>query len=208
MRKIYFILNLSLIIFFITFQIWSVSKVISIEEEVENSPCIMVIDTEDNPDGFRKSIIGYVKDINDNTLSTEYSSCISIHTIGEAIDKNMNLPKKLKRTIYNEGMKVSELDKKFDDGEDTTIIKDAFYLDAECKELEQMLSHKDTSIDLTFDINIPAHNSFNVYTYAENKWTLADKVINNNKNDTIKDDGTITVTFSKLGPVVITTTNM
>lgn len=186
----------------------------------KDAPGIISIGTEEGEDGTSKKIIGYVRDENGSVMSIEYDGCLWVVSLEEALDEESKIPDSLRNLlldIYNDfaegDTKLSEvneeLNKRVADNfgknknADMLVIKDVFYVHAACDELNKHLPPEKTTIDLTFDVDIPTGNYVEVLTYINGEWKLVEKVVNNNENDNEEDDGTLTVTFEELGPTII-----
>jgi len=161
------------------------------------------------PDGNGNEIIGYVKDEDGNILSTEYTSSIIITPIAE-VDTSTRIPKsaaeELKK-VYNDivlgktkfsdypdlNKAVAEAIGQGKDGDDL-VVRDIFDITEVSDTLLKYLPGKGNTIDLTFDLDIPANEFVAVMIYINGQWELATDVINNG-------DGTVTITFEHFSPV-------
>ena len=161
------------------------------------------------PDGNGNEIIGHVKDPNGNILSTEYKSSIIVTPIAE-VNTSKEIPKsaadELKK-VYNdivvEKTKFSNypdlnklVEKEIGQGKngDDLVVRDIFDVTEVSDTLLKYLPGKGNTIDLTFDLDIPADKFVAVMVYKNGQWELMPNVINNG-------DGTVTVTFEHFSPV-------
>ena len=165
------------------------------------------------PDGNGNEIIGYVKDPNGNILSTEYKSSIIITPIAE-VNTSKEIPKsaadELKK-VYNdivlEKTKFSaypDLNQMvvnaFGQGKngDDLVVRDIFDITEVSNTLLKYLPGKGNTIELTFDLDIPAGGFVAAMVYKNGQWELVQKVVDNG-------DGTFTFTFEHFSPVAFLT---
>lgn len=185
----------------------------------KDAPGIISIGDEEGENGA-KNIIGYVLDENGSVMSIEYDGCLWVVSLEEALDEESDISDAVRDLLldtYNdfaEGeTKLSDINEELNNrvadkfGKDTDadklVIKDLFYLYAACEDLNEHLPPEKTTIDLTFDVDIPSGSFVQVLTYVNGEWKLVEKVVNNNENDNEEDDGTLTVTFEDLGLTII-----
>lgn len=161
------------------------------------------------PDADGRPIIGYVKNENGDILSVEYLGSIIITPIAE-VDTSKDISKKAAdelKKVYNnivlgktDFSKHSELNQwvsanlgKGKDGGDL-VVRDIFDITEISDTLLKYLPGQGNTIDLTFDLDVPAGEKVAPMVYINGKWEMAPKVVNNG-------DGTITVTFEHFSPV-------
>ena len=161
------------------------------------------------PDGNGNEIIGYVKDPNGNILSTEYRGSIIITPIAE-VDTSKLIPKSaadelkkvyndivLEKTKFSDYPELNQMvEATLGQGKngDDLVVRDIFDVTEVSDTLLKYLPGKGNTIDLTFDLDIPADKFVAVMVYKNGQWELAPNVINNG-------DGTVTVTFEHFSPV-------
>ena len=166
-----------------------------------------------------EEIVGYVVDENGNQLATVYPGCIYTYSLEDALDQDSKMSDATRKMIvdlYNEfkdgKIKLSEVLPALNDlvaaefGEqnnaDNMILRDLFLCDLSHAECKDWLAKDGTTIDLTFKTDIEKGTFLQVAYYKDGQWHLADKVVNNNDDDNPENDGTVTVTFEDLCPVV------
>ena len=93
---------------------------------------------------------------------------------------------------------VPELAEIVEAGVKEMVVMDLFDVTIVNEELEQHLNKDGHTIELTFDVNVPADQAVYVMVFKENKWQLIESAVNNG-------DGTVTCVFEHFCPVAILT---
>lgn len=189
--------------------------------ENKGAPEILVLGQDENPThGDSKNIIGYAVDKDGNVLHTAYEKCIIVYSLRDILDSDADIPEDIKEqlleiyTSFTSGSaKYSELSDElnaavaaiFGEGKDADmlVIKEIFDVNVHCEGLKDALAPEGTTVDFTFDVDIPAGESVFMLCYKNNEWVMVEKIVNNNENDITEDDGTITVTFENFCPVIL-----
>ena len=156
-----------------------------------------------------KEVIGYIRDVENAILSTEYEDCVVITSISDA-ETSTEIPADAKKTlldVYEElnkpESKLSEICPELNDivakelGEgktaDDLVIRDLFDISEKCEEMLTHLPKDGTYIDLTFDLSIASDEFIVAMVYVDGKWTAVDTTNNG--------DGTITCRFNEICPI-------
>lgn len=164
---------------------------------VENKGAPEIVDTEEN--GLYDGDGDLVHDLEED--------CVDVISIGESVESN-NLSeeeKKLLKDLFEElsdsdtslSVICPELDEIVKDrlgddwNADDLVIRDFFTVKELCDELKE--HKKDGTIKITFDLGIGSDEFITAMVYIDGKWQVV-PVVNNG-------DGTVTVTFTELGPV-------
>lgn len=168
---------------------------------VENKGAPEYVDTEDN--GIYDENGDLVHDIEDD--------CIDIIPIGDVENAN-NLSEEEKKLLQDLFEELSDSDTSLsvicpelddiikdklgdDYNADDLVIRDFFTVEELCDELKEHDSKG--NIKITFDLGIGADDFITAMVYIDGKWQAV-PVVNNG-------DGTVTVTFTELGPVAFMT---
>lgn len=177
----------------------------------EPFPGLVAIDT----DAEGNEIVGYVKDAQGETLSTEYHGCILITPVLDAKKGESYLSDAAEKllvdtyeTLTAEDAKLSVLIPELNDiakdalGENATaddlVIRELFDITAVCDDLIKLLKVDGNTITLTFKMVVPQEAFLTVMTLNDGKWEHVDEVKNN-------DDGTVSVKFNQFCPVLFLT---
>lgn len=189
--------------------------------ENKGAPEILSLGEDENPThGTDGKIIGYAKDENGEIKDTAYHGCLVVYSLRDILDPEVIVPEDVKEQlleIYTDftsgNITPSQLSEAlnaevadiFGEGNnaDMLVIKDIFDISVICEQLKTTLSPKGTTIDLTFDVDIPADGYVAMLAYKNDEWVMVEKIVNNNENDIEEDDGTITVTFEDFCPIVL-----
>lgn len=167
-----------------------------------------------------QEVVGYIVNSADGTkLSTVYPGCLYIISLEEAQDENSKLHHATRQTLIdlynmflNRDIILSEdleelnalVAEEFGEGNnaDNMVLRDLFLMDVTHKECKDWLVKEGTTLDVTFEMDVEAGTFLQVATYIDGKWELVEKVVNHNEDDDLENDGTVTVTFEDLCPVV------
>lgn len=178
----------------------------------EAFPGLVIIEDENG-----NKIIGYVENAQGEVLNTEYHGCILITPVMDAKRGVSYLSEAAEKllvdtyeTLAAPDAKLSVLIPELDDiaksalGETATaddlVIRELVDITAVCEDLIHYLEVDGNTLTLTFKMVVPLETFVTVMTLKDGKWEEAEKVINN-------DDGTVTVKFSQLCPVLFLTGN-
>lgn len=193
---------LSILLVLVTLMAFSFNAMaVDFTVSVENKGAPDIVETEDN--GL------YDKD--GNLVHQIEDDCITVIPFGDVVNSNdlTEDEKKLMQDLYEELSKSDtslsvicpELDdlikeKLGDDyNADDLVIRDFFTVKELCDELQE--KGDDGTIKITFDLGIAADEFITAMVYLDGKWQVV-PVVNNG-------DGTVTVTFTELGPVAFLT---
>lgn len=144
----------------------------------------------ENKDG--KEVVGYVvEDATGEVLSTVYTGCLYVVSLQDAQDPTSDISAAHRNELI-------DLNEKFSKGEinlgDGLVARDLFLADLidDCKD---WLEKPGTSLTITFEMNVAAGTDLQVATFINGQWQFVKKVVINN-------DGTVSVTFEDLCPIV------
>ncbi len=174
------------------------------------SSIIEIIGKEDGRD-----VIGYVEDANGNKLSTEYHDCLVVTSVLEAKRGDTVISKEACDLLIDtyekltaDGAKLSEQVPVLNDiakeafGQSATAdnltVRDVYDFTALCEELNNYLETEGNTLTLKIKMPVDKDTFISVVTLYNSQWMPAQRVVNNN-------DGTISVTFTKLCPVLFVT---
>lgn len=176
----------------------------------EAFPGLVIIEDEEG-----NKIIGYVENAQGEVISTEYHGCILITPVMDAKRhvsflslEAENLLIDTYETLAAPDAKLSVLIPELNDiakealGEhataDNLVIRELIDITAVCEDLIHFLEQDGNTLSLTFKMVVPKEAFVTVMTLKNGKWEEAEEVINN-------DDGTVTVKFGQLCPVLFVT---
>ena len=176
----------------------------------EAFPGLVIIEDEDG-----NKIIGYVENAQGEIVSTEYHGCILITPVMDAkrqvsflSDDAEKLLVDTYETLSAPDARLSVLIPELNDiardalGDyataDNLVIRELIDITAVCQELIDYLAVDGNTLTLTFKMVVPKEAYITVMTLKDGKWEEAEEVINN-------DDGTVSVTFGQLCPVLFLT---
>lgn len=182
---------------------------------VTNGGAPDIVTTDDNG----TQIVGYVTNGEGTVLSTVYPECVYDYSLEDAQDENSNMSdttRKMILDLYNQfvdgDIKLSEVLPALNDlvaaefgkqnNADNMVVRDLFLVDLIHDECKAELAKEGTTVDVTFDVDIEKGTFIQVATYIDGEWQLVEKVVNNNDDEDPENDGTITVTFEDLCPVI------
>lgn len=138
--------------------------------------------------------VGVIKDSAGKELSKEEADCIVITPVAEAeTSKDLSYEEqKVFLAVYKElkekGIEIfPELKNK------NIVVRDLFNISSDCDKLNEFLPKEGNTLNLTFNLNLGKKANIEAMLYADGKWAKM-PVVNNA-------DGTVTVTFEKLGIV-------
>ena len=173
-------------------------------------PGLVIIEDENG-----NKIIGYVENAEGEVLNTEYHGCILITPVMDAKREVSFLSEPAEKLLVDTyemlaapDAKLSELIPELNDiakealGErataDDLVVRELIDITACCEDLIHYLEIDGNTLTLTFKMVVPLETFITVMTYKDGEWEEVDKVINN-------DDGTVSVKFSRLCPVLFLT---
>ena len=176
----------------------------------EAFPGLVIIEDENG-----NKIIGYVENAEGEVLNTEYHGCILITPVMDAkkhvsylSDEAEQLLIDTYETLSSPDAKLSTIIPELNDiakkalGEQATAdnfaIRELIDITAVCQDLIDYLEVDGNTLTLTFKMVVPQESFITVMTLKYGKWEEAEEVINN-------DDGTVTVKFGQLCPVLFLT---
>jgi len=174
--------------------------------EAESAPVIVPVEKEEETG---KEIIGYIVYEDETVLSTEYEDCILVTAMADVADAEL-ISDEAKKAMADFYTGILNGDISFADcpelaalvkeklGEDVSAdslaVKDLFDVTVLCDVMNEKLPLDGTTIELTFDIDLPADAEIFVVTYKNGKVVLAEDAVNNG-------DGTVSATFADFCPV-------
>lgn len=176
----------------------------------EAFPGLVIIEDEDG-----NKIIGYVENAQGEIVSTEYHGCILITPVMDAKRQVSYLSDEAEKLLVDTyealaapDARLSVLIPELNDiakeaiGENATadhfVIRELIDITAVCQDLINYLEIDGNTLTLTFKMVVPQEAFVTVMTLKDGKWEQASEVINN-------DDGTVSVKFSQLCPVLFLT---
>ena len=145
------------------------------------------------------------------TEPSGHETCVVVTPVAEAdtSDKISDADAAILKTVYEElrkdGVKLSEkcaaltalVQEKLGENKtaDDLVVRDLFDVSVVCGELETLLG-EDGALKLTFKSTVAKGEAVFAMVYVDGRWEPVKDAVNNN-------DGTITLTFTKLCPVAI-----
>lgn len=181
------------------------ASAVTFVESITNkgAPELIVIDQIEG-----KDVVGFVTTPDNEILNPEFEDCFDIYSMQDVI--NDKTPDDVKEEMTKVFDDLSDKDANLNDlcpgldeivkekwgpdkSADDLVVKDFFYIDENCDEFKDAFKDGNT-IDLTFNVDIPAGTFITAMVYVDGKWVPVDNCVNNG-------DGTITVTFSQICPV-------
>ena len=176
----------------------------------EAFPGLVIVEDEDG-----NKIIGYVENANGEVLNTEYHGCILITPVMDAKREVSYLSEEAEKLLVDTYEILSAPDAKLSElipelngvaknhlGEyataDDLVIRELIDITAVCDELIHYLSIDGNTLTLRFKMVVPKEDFITVMTFEDGNWEFAKEVKNN-------DDGTVTVKFDRLCPVLFLT---
>ena len=165
------------------------------------------------------AIVGYVVDASGTTLSTVYGGCVNSSSLEDAQNPESTMSEATRNELIglynqfvNKEIKLSEelealnalVEEKFGkpNNADNMVVRDLMLVDLIHDECKAELAKEGTTLDITFELNVEKDTFLQVATLINGEWQLVEKVVNNNEDADTTNDGTVTVTFEDLCPVV------
>lgn len=175
-----------------------------------DSSIIEIIAKEDGRD-----VIGYVEDANGNRLSTEYHDCLVVTSVldvkrGDTVisKEACDLLIKTYESLTADGVKLSQQIPVLNDiakeafGQSSTAddltVRDIYDFTSLCEDLNNYLEAGDNTLTLKVKMSVEENTFISVVSLYNGQWVPAQRVVKNN-------DRTISVTFTKLCPVLFVT---
>ena len=166
-----------------------------------------------------EKLVGYVVDTSGKKLEPVKAGCLYVVSLEDAQDKDSKISDAARKQLLDlydqftkKEIKLSQelpalndlVADKFGEGNnaDNMVVRDLFLADLSHKVCKEELAKEGNTLDITFEMDVEKGTFLQVATYIDGEWQLVEKVVNNNEDDVKENDGTVTVTFEDLCPVV------